>query len=112
MTLATLLNQTVTVQRRSAGTDDVYGNETMGLTSVAVVQGYVEQTDQTEVLDDRETYLSTHLVLLEAGTPVEAGDRLVVDEVGYEVLGPPFRPYNPRTRTVPHVECRARLVEG
>lgn len=112
MTLARLLNKTVTVQRRLLGSDDVYGNETQDVVVVGDVGGYIEQTDETEIRDDRATYISTHLVLLEADTQVGPNDRLEIDGVGYEVIGQPFRPWNPRTRTVPHVECRVRVVEG
>lgn len=112
MTLATLLNRTVTVQRRAVTDTDVYGNDTVELTSVAIVNGYIEQTDAAEVTIDRTTYTTTHLVMLDAGTDVRGGDRLVCDGVSYEVIGPPDRPYNPRARATSHIECRARVVTG
>lgn len=111
MSLATLLNRQITVQRRSVDDTDQYGNDVQSLAAVEIVGGYIEQTEAVEVVIDRETYVTTHLVMIEAGVNIDGADRVIDDDgIAYEIVGPPHSVRNPRTRRVSHVECRARVA--
>lgn len=114
MTLAGLLNEPVTIHRRTpALTRDIYGNLEEGDTSTFPTVAYLEQQTATEILVDRETYVSDWKGYLLAGTPI-AGRDLIVDAAGvtYEVIGLPDTAYNPRTRADSHVVVNLRVVTG
>lgn len=112
MTLANLLKQSLTVQRWGVtGTDD-YGNDVYGVSSSTTVSGYLQQTEAQEVTLDRQTYISDWLVVLPAGTGLDANDRIVYGGVTYEVIGPPADEWNPRLGVTDHREARLRVVSG
>lgn len=112
MSITSLLNQTVTIQRRSAtGTDD-YGNEVPGTTSSVTTVGYVEQAVAEEITVDRETYVTDWRVFLPAGTAIDGSDRVVHGAKVFEVVGSPHEVWNPRTQIIHHIEARAREVTG
>jgi hypothetical protein len=113
MTLAGLLNQPLTIQRRGVvSTDPDYGNDVPGTTSTVATVGYVEQTVATEIIVDRETYVTDWLVVLPAGTAVDASDRIVHGSKTLEVIGSPHEAWNPRRAMVSQVECRCRETAG
>lgn len=112
MTLDRMLRQQVTIERRSAGTTDAYGNQVATTSATKTLLAYLQPTATTEVLVDRETYLSDHLLVLPPDTEIDGSDRVVHDGRTYELVGPPMRRFNPRTRSEHHLECNLRLVQG
>ena len=107
-----MLTQTATVEHRSATSVDAYGNEVATTVSTTAVSAYVEQTAATEVIVDRETYVTDWLVVLPAGTVIDASDQILYGAHTLKVVGPPARPWSPRTRAEHHVECRCVEVVG
>lgn len=112
MSLAGLLNQPLTIQRRGSTSRDEYGNDVPGTISTVEVDGYVEQTAATEITVDRETYTTDWLVVLPAGTPIDGSDRIVHGGKLLEVIGSPHEAWNPRRRMVDHIEARCRESDG
>lgn len=112
MALTRLLDQALTIRRRQAGALDEHGNEVTETVSSTTVDGYLEQTAETELVVDRETYTSDWLCVLPASTDIDAGDQVVFGGATFEVLGPPARRWNPRTAATSHVECRLRATTG
>lgn len=112
MTLAALLNQPLTIQRRASTSTDEYGDDVPGTVSTVETHGYVEQTEATEVTVDRETYRTDWLVVLPAGTPIDGSDRIIHGARLLEVIGSPHEAWNPHRRAVDHIEARAREVTG
>lgn len=112
MTFAGLLNQPLTIQRRSSVTTDQYGNEVPGTTASVATVGYVEYTAATEVIVDRETYTTRWLVVLPASAVVDGSDRIIHGTSTLEVVGSPHAVWNPRTRRTHSQECRCVEVVG
>lgn len=112
MSLAGLLNQPLTIQRRGVVGTDEYGNDVLGTVSTPAAVGYVEQTAAKEITVGQETYTTDWLVVLPAGTAIDGSDRIVHDGRLLEVIGSPHEAWNPRRRAVDHVEVRAREVTG
>ena len=112
MTLASLLTRPVTIEHRSPSASlDKYGNPLAGTTSSTETVGYLEQTEAVEVVVGQETYTSTDLLVLPAGTSLDGSDRVVVDGERFEVLGAPNRPWGPSTGEH-HVEARMKRSVG
>lgn len=108
MSLANLMNQSCTVTTRTdAATTDRYGNpdRTEATTSTTC---YAEQRTRTETAGEGVVAAEDWLVLLPAGTTVDANDRVTVGSLVLEVVGPPQPVYNPRTKATSHIECTAR----
>lgn len=112
MTFAGMLNQPLTVHLRGVTGTDQYNNEVVGTTSSYPVEGYLEQTAATEVIVDRQTYTSDWLLVLPAGSALTAWSQVAHGSDTFEVIGPPSRPWNPRTRSEHHVEARLKATSG
>lgn len=110
--IARLLNQPVTINHRSPGAANVRGNSTLEVTGTDETVGYVEQTETTEVLVDRDTVTVTHLLVLGPDETIGPRDQVVVGDVAYEVVGQPSERWNPRVRSVSHIEARLRVSAG
>ena len=108
-----MLTQTVTIERRSAATTDPdYGNDVPGTVSAEVTQAYVEQTDAVEITVNRETYRTDWRVFLLPEVTIDGSDRIIHGSRVLEVIGSPHEVWNPRTRSVHHIEALAREVTG
>lgn len=113
MTITALMNQPVDIIRRTiSGTADEYGNTPTVEADPVETVGYLEQTDATEVLVDRETYISDWLIVLPSGTPVDSSDRIEALGRSFEIIGDPREVWNPRLQVVGQIEIRAREVNG
>lgn len=113
MTIPFLLTQPATITPRTPGTTkDEYGNTAMVDGTPFDTVGYFEQTQATEVLVDRQTYISDWLIVLHAGTPVSSADRITHDGQSFELVGPPWPVWNPRLGVVSHIECRSKAITG
>lgn len=110
--IARLLNQPVTIHHRSPGSENVRGNRALVVTGTDATVGYVEQTETTEVLVDRDTVTVTHLLVLFPDETIGPLDQVVVGGVPYEVVGQPSQRWNPRVRSVSHIEARLRVSAG
>lgn len=106
-----LLTQTVTVQTRSTGAVDDYGNPTESWSAGTEYRARLEHSDSTEAQGDQLVVTSRYLLILPADAVIGAGDR-VEDEDGntFEVDGPPIKQRTPRG--VHHVEARLTLSEA
>lgn len=104
------MTRPVTITHRAATDNDIYGNTTDATSGTTTTVGYLEQTAATEVIVDRATYTSEHLLFLPSDTTIDANDRTTVDADTFEVIGPPHNVWNPRLQIVSHIECRLRRV--
>jgi len=103
-----LLTTTVAVVRIGPGTEDPYGNTTPTETSRSTQPAWLQQEGTREATDDRDTVVDRWLLILQAGTQIDAGDR--VEEGGrvFEVDGTPDRKRTPSGEH--HVEVRLHYV--
>lgn len=106
MPLLQLLNTPVTITRRSPSADetDDYGNPSDDETAVETV-GELQQQRRDEPAGQGDLSVTTWLLILPAGTTLDATDLVTVDDVDYEVLGDPWNARNPRTGLDEHVEA-------
>jgi hypothetical protein len=92
------------VTSRDAANDDVI---TAG-TPVSTVC-YLHQTARNETASGA-TVDETFALYLPPATAIEADDRITVDGNTYEVDGPPWRAFNPRSQAHTHLEATVRRV--
>lgn len=104
------LGQTVTVITPGSTTDE-YGNVTpnwtSGTTSTAY-DGFLEQTESTEVTVGRDTIVTDWRVLLPAAAVIDEHSRVTAGGRTFEVVGHPHAVETPAG--VHHIE--ARLVDS
>lgn len=110
MSLASLLQQPVTVQTIGVTGTDSLGNETHGVTSSASTVAYVARTGADEVSGDQQTEGADWTVFLPVDTVITGYDRIVSGLLVLEVIGPPEQVWNPRTGVYSHVRLKARSV--
>lgn len=111
MTLTQLLTRTVTIERRGPSGVDDYGNPVQVVTSSATVLGYVEQTAADENTNDRHVASESALLVVLAGTELDAGDTVVVDGTRWQVAGPPWSVRRPGPNVEHHVEALLRRAD-
>lgn len=108
--LLSMMDRPCTIIGRSqTGPVDRYNKPTWVETNVDTVW-YVEQTDTREVAEGRTTGIASHLGVFPSGTEVDDSDKVSSDDIIYEVLGPPWRVWEPGTGES-HVEANLRVVE-
>jgi hypothetical protein len=70
----------------------------------------LEQSVANELVDDRATQISEWILFLPHDADIRASDLVAIDDLNYEVIGPPEAA---RTRGhVNHLEARLRFVKG
>lgn len=104
MTLAA----TVTVVAET-GAEDEYGNPTEQTTTTATTC-WLHQTQRSEGTVDANTQDETWQLYLPPTVTIDGGDRITVQGVIYELIGPPWRAFNPRLETTTHIEATVRRV--
>lgn len=121
MSIEHLLIRPVTIHRVNvAASEDEYGNAVPGDIELIATTGYLEQTDVREVLVGQQSYQADWNIVLKASTPLDAWDRIEVDDVEigeagsihtalFEVVGQPYRPHRPWTDEEMHVEADLRI---
>ena len=111
MSIGALLTLACTITHAApSGAADEYGDPTEQTFS-SDTTCHLEQVAAREETSGRDTQTEDWRLFLPAETTIDGGDRVTVDGYGtFEALGPPWPVHNPRTRTVSHVECRARRV--
>lgn len=108
-----LLNQPLTVQTMGTSGVDEYGDATpAALGPPVAVNGYLEQRNTVEHLNDRDTVLSQWECYLPANTVVGHLDYINFQSQKFQVDGEPAHAYNPRTRQVSHIVCKLVVVDG
>lgn len=114
MSLERLLTQTFEILGYVEGARDQLNNPTDTWTDPGVVEpAYLEQRKADEQTQDRDTRISTYLLILEATAQIGPRDR-GRDEDGrlYEVVGDPAHVWNPRSAAVHHIEATLQRIEG
>lgn len=89
MSFDSLLIDSVTVGKRTAGAANVYGDATVTFPAGSAIPARVQQTSEEEVLGGRDTTLTWYRVFLPAGVNVDALDRVNWEGRVYEVDGEP-----------------------
>lgn len=112
MSITSLLNQPLTIQRQGPVGTDEYNNEVVGTTSTFATTGYVEQTEAKEVTVDRETYTTDWLVVLFPDVAIDGSDHIAFGTQTFLVVGSPHTVWNPRTRVFHHIECNCVEITG
>ncbi len=108
MSLATLLNRSMTIIRRTdSGDVNTYGDTVYDETLIDVV-GELQQIRRDEPGAEGETSDTRWNVYLPAGTTLTTADIVLDGEDEYEVIGQPWSARNPRTQAVSHVEATVR----
>lgn len=111
MSIDELLTRTCTIERQVAGADaDVYGDEipeTSTLETVCELQqaGRDENPGRT-IADDTWQFFAP------AETDIQAGDRVTVDGMAFEVHGEPWIARDPELISTSHVEATLRRAHA
>lgn len=95
---------------------DEYGDVIEGNGAPVVLNGgrgdgvWIEQSLRDESRDGNNVRSETWRLFAPPSVALDAGAKVEVDGVTYEVDGPPWRATNPRQRTVTHIEATLRRV--
>lgn len=113
MGLAGVLTQPVVIEHwEDTDASDQYGNPVRAKVGEVDELGYLEQTDATEIQVDRDTLVSTCVLIVRPGAVVRGGDRVRYRDDVYEVLGRPALRWHPCRRADHHIEARLRVADG
>lgn len=114
MMIERLMNTAATIQRRAASTTDSHGSPVSATSSTASVYCYIEQrpSTATETLGYQNTARAEYLVVLPAGTDIDASDRIVIGSTTYEVTSIPWSAIRASTGVEHHVEVTVVEVTG
>jgi hypothetical protein len=107
MSLNQLLSLNCTIERRTAGGEDDYGNDTVTVTPLDTVCE-LQQAKRDEPDSQGELSATDWRLYLPAGTDIDTSDTVIVNDLVFEVVGDPWQARNPRTRTLSHVEATVR----
>lgn len=109
-----LLQTSATIQRRAASTTDSHGSPVSATGSTASVSCYIEQkpTGDGETLGSQNTARAEYLVVLPAGTSIDASDRIVIGSTTYQVTTIPWSVKHAPTGAEHHVEVTVEEVTG
>jgi hypothetical protein len=107
------LTQEVTLHLRTPGAEDEHGNPAI-VESDLIVQGFASRQIATEPAQGQGAVVGESLRLfLDASAPLTGWDAVTVEDYGkYEVIGRPWRVFNPRTAQVHHTEADIRAVNS
>lgn len=112
MPIDLLMNLPVTIVSRTDGGDaDEYGNAIPTENATQTV-GELQQIRRDEPDAAGETSDTRWLLVLPAGTAINTGDAVIVDNEVFEVVGAPWPARNPRTQAVHHLEATLRRTAG
>lgn len=111
MSIERLLNQPLTIQTVAGTTTDEYGNTVPTPVGAPVAAlGYLEQKDTIEFLLDRQTVVSKWKVFLLASAVIGPMDYVNFNAQRFQVDGEPEHLWNPRTKSVSHIECKLTVA--
>lgn len=108
-----LLDQTCSIQRRTAGTaTDIYGEATKGTTTVTGIPCDVQQIRREEPGQAGEFSVSEWWGFFPAGTGLDTGDAVVHPTKGtFEVTGEPYDA-DQGSSAVSHMEATLKRTAG
>ena len=107
MSIRRLMTQPLTVQTVGGTTTDEYGDTIVVPTGDPVpALGFLEQKDTIEYLNDRQTVVSKWKAFLPADTAIGPMDYINFNSQKFQVDGEPEHLWNPRTKSVSHIECK------
>jgi hypothetical protein len=112
MSLPRLLNQPLTLRRWTTDALDEYGNMVEGAADTVIVYGYIEQTDSTETLIDRDTVVTNWTGYVPADTEIGHLDYITFEGNTFQVNGAPNPVYNPRLKRLSHQTVKLTSVLG
>lgn len=109
MNVARLLTNTATITHVAPADDapDEYGNPGEATTTTTALCE-LQQTERDEEQTDSNVQSETWNLYLVPTATIDGGDRVEVDDVTYEVIGPPWRARHPRTGQITHIEATVR----
>ena len=108
MSVSRLLTRNATITHRyPSATVDGYGNP-LSDESTSSVLCELQQRQRSEETVMGELAQRTWLLVLPAGTSVDATDTVTVDDLDYELVGEPWPVHNPRTGSVSHIEATVK----
>lgn len=111
MSILALMNQPLTVQTVAGTTTDVYGNAVpTAVGSPVAAVGYLEMKESVEMVLNRDTTVSKWTVAFPASTVIGAFDYVNFNAQKFQVDGQPWQVFNPRTKTVSHIQCKLIVV--
>ena len=111
MSLAQMMCQPLTVQTVAGTTTDAYGNSVpTPVGSPVAALGYLELKDSVEVVLNRDTVVSKWTAFFPATTTIGAFDYVNFNAQKFQVDGQPWAVFNPRTKTVSHIQCKLVVV--
>jgi hypothetical protein len=109
-----LMTLPCTLYPRAVGSSDEYGDQVLVDGTPVVLDGdpgcWIEQTQRSERTDNQNEQAETFSLYLPSDADVSGLDRIEVEGVSYELDGPPWRAFNPRTRQYTHLQATVRRV--
>lgn len=105
-----LLNIPCTIHTVAESTVDEYGDPTVATTNTTTVCWVDRRQAGTEVVGEANWQTDTLDLYLPAGTTVTGNDRVTVNELLYELVGPPHEHLHPRTGDGVYVAAKIRRV--
>ncbi len=109
MNPARLMTNTAMITHVEADPDnpDGYGNPGEATTTTTALCE-LQQTERDERQNDSGVQSETWNLYLVPTATIDGGDRVEVDDVTYEVIGPPWRARHPRSGDITHIEATVR----
>ena len=105
-----LMTMACTITPMNVSGVDEYNDDVLGAGAPVSATCYLNQTSRDEQTAGDNTQQQTFAVYLPPTITIDANDRITVGADTFEVIGPPWKAYNPRDRRVTHIELTARKV--
>lgn len=110
MSLRGLLFESVTIYQREPAGRDEYGDVVDQEVPHAWQGLLAHQNAATEITAGAETESEIRKLILEPGAPIDGWSRVEVEGQSWEVTGPPWFVWNPRTQQPAYVSALVRAV--
>lgn len=107
---ARLMTLPCTVTPMSVTSTDDRGDDVLTAGTPVDTTCWIEQTASSEQTAGTHTTDETMRLFLPPATVIDADDRVTVEGLTYELTGPPWLAFNPRSRTHTHLEAQIRRV--
>lgn len=105
-----LMTQTGTLHHVTETGTDEYNDPTTSETTTTV-GCLIQQRTRIEQTAGGQVSTETLVLFLPAGTDVDTLDYVTVDGRDYQIDGPPWEAFNPRSEAVSHIEAWVRRAE-
>lgn len=103
-----LLTEQVTVLARNEGAIDAYNRPAESWAASVTVNGRLELVTPSEGTDEQDVQVGRYRLFVPHDTAISGRDRVKVDGVTYQLLGPPIVHRTPRGAH--HIEAVCRAV--